>query len=144
MMHTRRKFCVLPVETADELAEKPTAHIWTLCTAFRLTDYLFLNDSTSEDAAQEYAVARATTENGPALQVESITFGWCVDTRPFSHLLDPSLRTTGNSPTLRARPLRCLGCHRAIAARMDGYCSGCFRTIRVLQETLWPWNHRRA
>ena len=101
MMHTRRKFCVLPVETADELAEKPTAHIWTLCTAFRLTDYLFLNDSTSEDAAQEYAVARATTENGPALQVESITFGWC----DRAEALDYIRRTLAGEFNVAARPL---------------------------------------
>lgn len=77
MMHSRRTFCVSLVETADELAEKLTAHTWTLCTAFRLGDYLFLNDSTGESAAQEYAVVWAPADDGTAFQVESITFGWC-------------------------------------------------------------------
>lgn len=77
MMHARRRFCLCPVESISELADKLTRHTWTLCTAFRLGDYLFLNDSTSEDGAQEYAVVRAPTDDGPAAQVESITFGWC-------------------------------------------------------------------
>jgi hypothetical protein len=43
----------------------------TLCTGFRLGDTLWLNDSFSEDGAQEYAVLR----NGR--QIESITVSWC-------------------------------------------------------------------
>jgi len=66
------------VETTEELAEKLTQHTWTLCTGFELAGYLFLNDSTSEDGAQEYAVVRRPSVPGrPFLQVESITFGWC-------------------------------------------------------------------
>ena len=76
MMHKRRTFCVSPVATAEDLAEKLTNYTWTLCTGIRLGGYLFLNDSTCEDGAQEYAVIKET-EGGQLLQVESITFGWC-------------------------------------------------------------------
>lgn len=73
--HTRRTWCVGPVESAESLAEKLVNHSWTLCTGFRLGDYLFLNDSTGEDRAQEYAVVK-DMGNGAFLQVESITFSW--------------------------------------------------------------------
>ena len=86
MMHSRRTFCVFPVETADDLAEKLTAHTWTLCTAFRLGDYVFLNDSTGEDGAQEYAVVRVTADPASAEQVESITFGWCDRTKALAYI----------------------------------------------------------
>jgi len=101
MMHTRRTFCVFPVETADDLAEKLTAHTWTLCTAFRLHDYLFLNDSTGEDGAQEYAVVKAAADDGPALQVESITFGWCDRAKA----LDYIRRTLAGEFDAAGRPL---------------------------------------
>ena len=49
---------------------------WTLCTGFRLRAghqvLLFLNDSTSEDGGQEYAVF----QEDDGLQLESLTFGW--------------------------------------------------------------------
>jgi hypothetical protein len=38
--------------------------------------YLFLNDSTSADGAQEYVVAKRT-EDGRYFQLESVTFSWC-------------------------------------------------------------------
>lgn len=104
MMHSRRTFCVCPVETADELAEKLTAHTWTLCTAFRLRDYLFLNDSTGEDGAQEYAVVHAPTDRGPARQVESITFGWCDRAKALDYIrrtLDGEFDPAGRPLTLR-------------------------------------------
>jgi hypothetical protein len=41
-----------------------------------LEGYLFLNDATSADGAQEYAVIRPLP-NGEYLQIESITFSWC-------------------------------------------------------------------
>ena len=60
------------------MARLLTEHTWTLCTAIELDGYLFLNDSTSEDGAQEYAVVKKPTEpGGQHIQVESITFGWC-------------------------------------------------------------------
>lgn len=76
-MHARR-WCIDEVEDAEELARLLTARTWALCTGFELGGYLFLNDSTSEDSAQEYAVVkRPAAPGGPFVQVESITFGWC-------------------------------------------------------------------
>ena len=72
MLHKNRTFgepC--PATSAEDLAEKLTEHTWTTCSAWSLGDLLFLNDSTCEDGAQEYAVVRS------GKQIESITFGWC-------------------------------------------------------------------
>lgn len=71
MFHQNRRFGVTEISSAGTLAELLTEHTWTACTAFRLADLVFANDSTSADGAQEYAVVRA------GRQVESITFSWC-------------------------------------------------------------------
>ena len=77
MMH-RRRWCVSEVKDAEELARLLTERTWTLCSGFELAGYLFLNDSTSEDGAQEYAVVKRPRDAGALfIQVESITFGWC-------------------------------------------------------------------
>jgi hypothetical protein len=78
MMHDRRSFSVTNVESAEELARTLTEHTWTLCSGFRLGRYLFLNDPTSEDGAQEYAVFREPAGTSKRYrQVKSITFSWC-------------------------------------------------------------------
>ena len=78
MFHAKRVWCVTPRETPEEVARLLTQSTWTLCTAMELRGYLFLNDSTSEDSAQEYAlVKKPAGAGGPFVQVESITFGWC-------------------------------------------------------------------
>lgn len=78
MIHLKRQWCVNAVGTPEELADRLTQQTWTLCTAFRLGEYLFLNDSTSEDGAQEYAVVKLPDDASVyPRQVESITFGWC-------------------------------------------------------------------
>lgn len=78
MLHSQRVWCVTPAATAVELARRLTEGSWTVCTAFEFAGYLFLNDSTSGGALQEYAlVKRPTTPGGPFLQVESITMSWC-------------------------------------------------------------------
>ena len=78
MMHRNRTHSVVVVST-DELVEKLGEHGWTGCTGFvTRAGTLWLNDSTSPDAAQEYAVWRL--EIGyTALwrQVETITTSWC-------------------------------------------------------------------
>lgn len=62
----------------SDLEDSPSCsqHTWTLCSGFRFTAgdevLLFLNDSTGENGAQEYAVM---AEDGR--QLETITFGWC-------------------------------------------------------------------
>ena len=88
MMHRKRRFCVSEAESAEELAHKLTSTTWTLCTGFRVAghpDYLFLNDSTSEDGAGEYAVCR---QLGPDtfVQIESITFSWCDEARALEYI----------------------------------------------------------
>ena len=77
MFHTKRVWCVSRKESPEEVARMLTESSWTLCTAIELGGYLFLNDSTCEDGAQEYAVVKMPTEpGGRHVQVESITFGW--------------------------------------------------------------------
>ena len=77
-MHGQRRYFVSSAPSAEELARKLTAHTWTLCTGFRLGGYLFLNDSTHEDGAQEYAIYREPKGTLELFrQVESITFSWC-------------------------------------------------------------------
>lgn len=73
MLHKNRKWCVADVDSAEKLAEMLTERTFTLCSGFRYGGYLFLNDSFSEDGAQEYGVIKEATGK----QVESITFSWC-------------------------------------------------------------------
>ena len=87
MIHANRVFQIVEEMTdIASLAESLTQHTWTLCTAFRLVTppdavpLLFLNDSFSENGAQEYAVIR----NGR--QVESITFSWCSRAEAHNHI----------------------------------------------------------
>lgn len=72
MLHKRRRFGVSEVQSAEELAKKLTEHSWTCCTGFAFSGLLFLNDATSPDGAQEYAVVNEDTLE----QIESVTFGW--------------------------------------------------------------------
>ena len=70
MIHGNRRFGVYEVASVGELVENFTQHTWALCTAFSLENLLFLNDSFSEDSAQEYAVVR------DGRQIESLTVSW--------------------------------------------------------------------
>ncbi len=73
MVHSNRVWCVDEVQSAEELAQKLVSYTWTLCTGFRYSGYLFLNDSFSEDGAQEYGVVNERTGK----QVDTITVSWC-------------------------------------------------------------------
>lgn len=87
MFHKNRVWCVSPKGTPEEVARLLTQHTWTLCTAVELRGYLCLNDSTSEDGAQEYAVVKTPAETGGRhVQVESITFGWCSYETALDHI----------------------------------------------------------
>ncbi|MGA2669833.1 MAG: hypothetical protein ABSF21_00195 [Dehalococcoidia bacterium] len=102
MFFEKRIYSIQEIETIDDLAENLTQHIWPLCTGFSHKGLLFLNDSTSEDGAGEWAVLipkdkmldeyeiedfrpvplptkiiKANIPDGMAIQIESITFGWC-------------------------------------------------------------------
>lgn len=77
MLHEKRIWGepVMPASLV-ELAEKLVDYTWTCCTAWRADERtLLLNDSTSPDRIQEYAILRLI--EGRWFQVESITFGWC-------------------------------------------------------------------
>jgi len=108
MMHKRRRWVIKKATTPKQLARDLTEQTWTLCTGFELEGYLFLNDSTSENGAQEYAVVLPLPD-GAYVQIESITFGWCsferglihvksiiagaADQREFRHAVVPQLDT---------------------------------------------------
>lgn len=83
-MHRRRCWGVGPVATARDLAKKLTQQTWTLCTGFYVQGhegYLFLCDATHEDAAAEYAIVRGRVGSSEYVQLESVTFSWCSESR---------------------------------------------------------------
>ena len=77
MFNPDRRFNVVAVEDPNELARKLTRQTWTGCTGFQHAGYLFLNDSTGPDGAQEFAVFKKEPEaSGKYVQIEGVTFGW--------------------------------------------------------------------
>lgn len=84
MMHDKRRFQIADVLSAEELVEKLVDHMWCCCQGFRLGGYLFLNDSTGPDGAQEYAIVRAVDR----IQCESITFSWCDKEKALEYVND--------------------------------------------------------
>jgi hypothetical protein len=86
MLHNDRRWCVSDVESAENLALKLTETTWCCCTAFEIGDYAFLNDSTSPDGAQEYAIVRRDRKR--LIQIESITFGWCDEAKSLEYVRD--------------------------------------------------------
>jgi len=70
MMNQKDEYNVGTCQTFEELADKLLNYGWTLCTGFEYGGYLFLNDATSEDGAQEYAVIK------DGFQIESWTCSW--------------------------------------------------------------------
>lgn len=86
MFHKNRVWCVTAVESAEDLALRLTETTWTCCTALALGDYLWLNDATSPDGGQEYAIIKRAGPNGKPLQVESITFSWCDNAEVLAHI----------------------------------------------------------
>jgi hypothetical protein len=77
MMHSKRRWSVVRVSSAEDLARILTETTWCCCCGFELAGYLFLNDATSADGAQEYAVVKRGADGEAWRQVESITFSWC-------------------------------------------------------------------
>jgi hypothetical protein len=75
--HWFRTWVVVPIESAEALAEELIGHSWCSCQGWSLGGYLFLNDQTGEDGAFEVAVVKPPAEPGGRWwQIESITFGW--------------------------------------------------------------------
>lgn len=88
MLHSKRIWTLSTVASAEELAHKLIHYSWTGCQAFQLGGYLFANDSTSADGAQEYAVLRPSAADGNELvQVDSITFSWCTEVNALEIIL---------------------------------------------------------
>ena len=104
MMHKNRVWCVAPVVTAEELAEKLTQYTWCCCNGFELDGYLWLNDATSPDGAQEYAVVRKPTAADPHYsQVESITASWCTNLQMLRYIRE--VQSGAASPAIDSGPV---------------------------------------
>lgn len=89
MLYADRVWCVSELESAEELAKSLAETTWCCCQAFQIAGYpryIWLNDSTSPDGAQEYAVCRLGLANGDLRQLESITFGWCEFDKSLQHI----------------------------------------------------------
>jgi hypothetical protein len=73
-------FNVQTYQTVEELVESfERCHTWTLCTGFRIDNLVLLNDSASENGAQEYAVIQIMEEDDEVMlgwQFESYTMSW--------------------------------------------------------------------
>lgn len=74
MFHRKRQWSIVLIDDAEALAEKLTQFTWCGCNGFRLGEYLFVNDATSADGAQEYGVLKPIGEE--FVQIESLTFSW--------------------------------------------------------------------
>lgn len=86
MFHQDRRWVVTAVDSADELGRMLTEQTWCLCSGFELAGYWFLNDSTHEDGAAEYAVIKKQGAEGQPFQVESITMSWCTEAEACEHI----------------------------------------------------------
>jgi hypothetical protein len=86
MLHRNRVWCVTPADSAESLASMLTETTWCSCAGFALGGYLFLNDSTGPDGAQEYAIVKRDGGHGRPVQIESITFGWCTEAQALEHI----------------------------------------------------------
>lgn len=89
-MHHTRRWGLAEVESSEVLAKMLTQSTWTLCSAFFVKGhdaYLFLNDATHEDGALEMAVLKKLPD-GSYLQIESITFSWCDETKARTYIDD--------------------------------------------------------
>jgi hypothetical protein len=75
MLHTNRRWCIDQIDSAETLARRLTATTLCGCAGFQIGRYFWLNDSTSPDGAQEFAVVRFVND-GVWIQLESITFRW--------------------------------------------------------------------
>ena len=74
MLHSKRIWSIAPAESAEWLAEQLTQFTWCGCNGFRLGDYVFVNDATCADGAQEYGALKE--EGDQFVQIESLTFSW--------------------------------------------------------------------
>ena len=111
MIHTHRTFCITPIPDLATLVDKLTAHTWTTCTGFLWGNLLLLNDSFSENGAQEYTVIR------DGYEIESLTVSWMTPEQLMATLTilrtDPDPRIYGsltNPLETPAQHRRCPAC----------------------------------
>ena len=74
MLHNIRIWSIASAESPEWLAEQLTRFTWCGCNGFRLGEYLFVNDATCADGAQEYAALKQDGDH--FVQIESLTFSW--------------------------------------------------------------------
>lgn len=77
MLHKERTWVISQIDSAEVLASKLTQCTWTCCKAFLFDGYIYANDATSGDGAQEYAVLKPSESGDELTQIESVTFSWC-------------------------------------------------------------------
>lgn len=77
MFHDHRIWTLADIDSPRELAEKLTQQTFVLCQGFRWNGLLLLNDSLSEDGAQEYGVVDADS----GIQLDSLTVSWMTPER---------------------------------------------------------------
>ncbi len=107
-MHQARRFRVVDVVGAEDLAKKLTEQTWCLCAGFRLGGLLLVNDSTHGDGAGEWAVFKVPAGATPVVaalrQIESITFSWMTSGKALGlleALRDGRLRSPMGTATVR-------------------------------------------
>ncbi len=71
-------------DSPEQFARDLQGRTWTLCTGFQCGSYLFLNDSTSENGAQEIAVV--VIRDHDFLQIESGTFSWATPEQALNYV----------------------------------------------------------
>jgi len=78
MVHESRVYKVKKYDTVDLLMDDfERCTTWCLCNGFEAEGVILLNDSFSEDGAQEYAVIIPSQDRTSGTQVDSITASWC-------------------------------------------------------------------
>ncbi|NNL66582.1 MAG: hypothetical protein HKP30_10090 [Myxococcales bacterium] len=119
MFHDRRIWTLADIDSPRELAEKLTQQTFVLCQGFRWNGLLLLNDSLSEDGAQEYGVVDA--ESG--IQLDSLTVSWMTPERFLACLEEVAKRTTAETAFGRVDLATRLDAHGY--GRADGPCPHC-------------------
>ena len=77
MLQSNRSWSLQTLDTRERLAYKLAHLTWTSCQAFQVDGYIFANDSTGPDGAQEYAILRPISDELQLVQIETVTFSWC-------------------------------------------------------------------
>ena len=81
MLHSRRIWSLVEAELTETLAFDLSQRVWPGCHAVAFCGYVFANDSTSPDGAQEFAVLKPHPDGEVFVQIDSITFSWCNESR---------------------------------------------------------------